>query len=884
METNPRLVLEGTTAKNLFEPDPGTQQGTSIAQRVASSISSSTTPQEYLSEIGQVGNAALLLFLQSNITGPTLDWDPAVVVKPELLLTQALRSDESVSIQLARSLSIDGESVYPYIPHLELFVLAKNILNSECFSNDIPSTWARLRVNTWHQRLLSQPAPSLQTQIENDLSQMEDLLASAQAERNYVVEFLLESAATNLLHGRENKAKADLTEATKKRKFEFALTGRLGKRTKFQEKDVSQLVVLAKSFEGPSNDDVSVNTEKEPPVSQPNQLDLEDDTLLESIAFVDSASSKDGVQAEDNLSPVLAALDPNNQPVLNPLDAIILLDTASAIAGSAPQDGLAREETLPYAERALSGGSSNWQIYTQALLVRSRIEGHRTRTMERGVLQLQAIVDQVIAETASRDPNGGLNDAATNGTTQTFLPRPRESEMAPAAERLRYIHQLASPMRWNLEAELANRWVAIGGLKTALEIYERLQMWAEAALCLAANDREDQAREMIRKQLYAPSKKDIHDGEDQMSGKIAINSPSLKDPLPADAPRLFCILGDIDANPSFYERAWEISKYRYSRAQRSLGRYYMKKGEFTKADASFVLSLQINPQNHPSWFALGCARLQTEDWHGAVEAFGRAVQIEDTDAESWSNMAVALLNMPEEDESAQKNIRGAFTAMKRATSHKRDNVKLWQNLLAVAIKLSPPPYADVVMAQTRLIALLGPPQGERAVDVPVVEALLSLVFEEDSTHTDQDKEVVRAGSLRKLITDLLLQKVAPLITSSGPLWRMIARLDIHLNRPFAALTTYEKAWRSALNQPGWEADKKTWKNVSNATIEVVDAYESLGDKEREFGLAAGEPVCKDWKFKARSAIRSVLARAREGWEDDEEYEHLKERLDELKGG
>ena len=98
----------------------------------------------------------------------------------------------------------------------------------------------------------------------------------------------------------------------------------------------------------------------------------------------------------------------------------------------------------------------------------------------------------------------------------------------------------------------------------------------------------------------------------------------------------------------------------------------------------------------------------------------------------------------------------------------------------------------------------------------------------------------------------------------------------------AALSTYEKAWRSSLNQPAWESSKKQWKDVFEATIKLLDTYESLGERERESGLGKGEIVAKDWKFKARSAARSVLARAKESWEDDENYDVLNNRLQDLK--
>src|SRR6201999_1811713 len=148
------------------------------------------------------------------------------------------------------------------------------------------------------------------------------------------------------------------------------------------------------------------------PPAQPENVLLNDDTLLERIDFKSAETSAHvspdtmiHIAASDStLPPQLASLDPANQPILFPLDGIILLATASSITNTSPEDGLVREETLPYATRVLDGGSSNWQVYTQGLLVRSRIEGYRARTAERGLLQLQALVDQVIAETSQSTP------------------------------------------------------------------------------------------------------------------------------------------------------------------------------------------------------------------------------------------------------------------------------------------------------------------------------------------------------------------------------------------------------------------------------------------------------------------------------------------------
>ena len=901
-------------------------------------------------ELSSLAIVAFDCFLQANVTGPPLSYDPAAGILPSSLFEGTKTTIERLQQRLISDLSVDGEAIYQLTPHIELFCLAKCILNHPSLTQDSPLRLARLRVNFWHQRLLSDTSSSLQEKIYEDLQLIGDSVLTRSVPNSIITsaQFLLERATIHIHHGFDQRARADIESAAQARSFHFALTGRLGKRTKYQEKELSQLVVLAKSADEDEDaarfrGNASVETARgmSGPLQQaeavPRKLNLDDDTLLESIAFTKAAVSASNPQQDDYLHSSLETLDPGNQPLLQPLDAIILLATASSITNTSPTDGLTREETLPYAERVISGGSSNWQVYTQALLVRSRIEGYRSRTVERGVLQLQAVVDQVIAETS---PSGVSQDgqAPVKAMPTAFLPLERSTESAPASERLRYIHQLAFPPRWKLESELADRWVSLGGLRTALDIYERLQMWAEVALCWAANDREDKARKIIRRLLYnsvltTSTSRLLEDDDDNDIGDYRIE----RVPLPADAPRLFCILGDLEISTAAYERAWEISNKRYSRAQRSLGKYYSTNGELDKAGIAYERSLKVNPQNHAIYFALGCIRLQQEDWAGAVDAFGRAVQIEDTDAESWSNLAVALLNFQPDLSSGdpnisdlksdktrskdgkilqndgngfneattepQKHVQEAFVALKRAAALKRESFRIWQNLLSVSVKLSPPPYTEILIAQNRLIELLGNVEGEKCVDVEIVEVLLAHLItaypraptEAEMTkthirpHEDDDISqnlAPRRVGFERMVIDLIQKKITPLITSSRRLWLITAKLSLYLQHPLATLSAYEKAWRVTLNQPGWESGTEgamaAWGEVVDSTIDLLDGYESLGERTRELGMGAGGLVAKDWRFKARSAIRSVLARAKEGWEGDDKLETLSGRLQELK--
>ena len=835
---------------------------------------------EILIRLVILGTASLCAFLQANVTGPPLSWNTSDAIFKTLLSLE-------VRTAIISSLSSDGEAIYHLAPHIELFSVAKALLTSSILSNQLPVVvWARLNVNFWHQQLLNETSPALQNAIEADILHLDPIILNTGStfSRETQVLYLLERANINIFHGMDKKARGILTKATSVRGFEYILTGKLGRRTKFQQFDISQLVVLAKSVD---HHDGKVITNES---SKPESLILDDDTLLNSIAFTGETTNGDA----ENIPPALLALDPANQPQLNPIDSIILLSVASSITNNSPLHGLTREETLPYATRVLDDKSTNWQLYTQALLVRSRIEGYKTRTIERGVLQFQALVDQVIAETS-----GSANNPETD--TTTFLPRPKPSESASPSERLLYIDQLGSPLRWSLEAELASKWVSLGGLRTALEIFERLQMWAEAALCWAATDREDKARKVIRRQLYMPSKSDAtdEDAEEYLGKEL--------DPLPADAPRLFCILGDVEKQPEHYKKAWEVSKNRFARAQRSLGKHYVQIQELEKADEAYSKSVTINPQNSGTWFSLGCVRLETRNWSGAVAAFTRMIQLEPDDAEAWSNLAAALLRLPRDkaelDEAGevvektdpQKHIKEAFVALKRASTLKRESYRIWQNLMNVAATITPPPYSDLIIAQQRLIELRSDTEKEGCIDIEVVEGILSHIIANqphDSSHSRPKH------GIEKMFTQLIWKQIVPLITSSRRLWQLVARLAIFEHKPTTALDAYEKAWRTTLNKPGWDdsagtnssanttshqdSPGKAWAEVVSSTIELVDAYESLGEKKVTEGLAAGseEVVCKNWRYKAKMAVRSVNGRRTKAGFDD--IEELRARAEGLK--
>ena len=90
------------------------------------------------------------------------------------------------------------------------------------------------------------------------------------------------------------------------------------------------MVVLARSKEGHQELNGESNTGTEPDVKReaPKTVNLDDDTLLESISF----SKDQNGPSEDSTADIpasLASLDPSKQPLLRPLDSAVLLSLAS---------------------------------------------------------------------------------------------------------------------------------------------------------------------------------------------------------------------------------------------------------------------------------------------------------------------------------------------------------------------------------------------------------------------------------------------------------------------------------------------------------------------------------------------------------------------------
>ncbi|KAI1151456.1 hypothetical protein F4825DRAFT_357076 [Nemania diffusa] len=1005
-ESSLNTLLAETLSRELvdrFTQDIADREQSLPGDHQSSTSSPAPSTELFKAAIG-LGLASLAAFLQANVTGPVLD-DPQsaddILVEafkrakksPEstnganVVVEDTPNSDVDIGsfrLLCRRSLDTDGVSPYPYIPYIEFFCLARFLFIT---SNILPSTkhlaWIRFRIHLWHYKLLTQPSlgpgslytkggrwtdvATLEELIETSLTEAETSVFEARCLSEDVKEslwppesqilFRLEEANCQILLGNDAKARQALQDATKVSGFTFALSGALGKRTRFQENSFSQLVVLAKSLHL-SSETAEGGEANEP---APPALPLNDDTLLENIQF----NADEGPTSDSSLPAQLRNIKPDRQPELHPVDQIILLTEATLKDTFSPSDSLTLEEVLPYAVRVIDDKTVNWQVYTQALLVRSRIELNRSRTVERGVLQMQAVADQVIVDTQDPPPAAtSQSDSASIPTIQvssdsgptthadvnkptSFLPAPKPSESATPGERLRYVNALASPPRWHLESELAYAWTSVGSLVSALEIFKRLRLWPEVALCLAsaaASDEsggrgaggEEKARAIVRWRLFKRSSTagetkeslgHIDDGEDVDLDSIKPSDyygPE-RSPPPPNAPRLFSILGDMENDARHYTRAWEISGRRFARAQKSLGELHLQNKEWNKAREAYQLAVGVNRLSPELWNRLGDIELRLGNFPDAASAFQRAIataneKVGGEDARTWSNLGTAFLSWYREviaevkirkeriktDEahdmddmtstkraaelgrSASQLLQDSLAAFKRGATVANTNWRIWDNVITIAASLQPSPaFDDVLLGVNSIIHIR---KTESALDMEILTLLVREVTKNAVPANGEDAPIYDPprGTLESKVITLFEDQIVPLITSNSACWGLVSRLRAWRRDFPGALDAAEKAWRTAVGGVGsalsassgteqersWLTDPEAWDVVVQRTEELVAAYENYG--------ARVESIGGRWKGKARSAVRSVMGKAKEAWEGDSRWERLMGMMEDLR--
>ncbi|KAJ2156333.1 hypothetical protein GGF46_005258 [Coemansia sp. RSA 552] len=630
-------------------------------------------------------------------------------------------------------------------------------------------------------------------------------------DRDLWARYLVEVGVMYSRHSMPLDAKRHFGLAQAASGLQWEMTGAKGRRTKFQTHDVVQLVLMAKSAR---------RAEEEQSTAVPEAMALNNDVLLENIKFTDESKQED----------------------LLTIDKCILLALCLNVGNESPAHGLTSEQMMPFVVRVLQH-TGNWSVYTMGLLLRSRLESTKSRTVERATLQMQALVDQITH------------------------PLPEVNE-AGAAERLQYLFALSLPSQWDMERELAKMFMSLGVLRSALDIFERLQMWDDVISCYRLLEQTDVAESIVRREL---------------------------DSNP-DRPKLWCLLGDLKQDPEHWRKAWEVSGQRYARAMRSLGAYHYQRNEFKDSVECYEHALRLNPLFENSWYVLGCGAMNTKAWDLATKAFLRVVSIDQNNGEAWNNLATVYLKRGPE------NRPRALHALREAVKYKRDSWQVWSNVMHVALSLGN--VAMAIQAMGNIVDLRAAKDGASCVDLDMLRKIIGMLargplFDGLTEEEARRKELSLAGQMNRL----LVGKIEARITSTAALWRAMADYWLWRRDYNHCLDCYIKAYRSLSQMPQVAYAPPVFNDAVEAALDLVSMYEELGTKgqvvrvsttgdqelpgedggtEERKTSAVEQPVCADWKYKAKMVLRGLIGKTKQEFEGTAGYTRLTDALAELR--
>jgi tetratricopeptide (TPR) repeat protein len=617
--------------------------------------------------------------------------------------------------------------------------------------------------------------------------------------RELAARLYLERAHVLHFYRHERRMRAAVLMAQRAARVRVALSGEIGRRTKFQSFDLAQLTVVVDT---PDVDARLAQSNAAPTpgnTTTPKAIVLDDDTRLDAVEFKADAATR-------------------RTPPLRPLERAIVLacGVVAARRGAHHDGGIGVEEQRAYVDRALAPGApSDWTVHTGALLARAHVDARSHRTMERGALQVQALVDQFALQSNADDASAASESVR------------RDAQARTAAARLRNAFAVNAPARRTLRLALGDAMLSIGAARTAQSEFEALGEHTRVLRCLRIAGDVAHAERVCREQLTR-----------------------------APSPALWLALGelllpsDTSAARAAFESAWSLSAQHHSAAQRALAGMAMRERRWADAVTHWEAALAINALHADAWFSCGCALMQLERFGEAVGAFRSAVQQAPDDAESWANLGAALLR--------GKRARAALHAMRVAVRHAPRNWRMWQNVQYVALDVDE--LQMVVLAVRTLVELDADGSSARhelqrgvdaVIDTRVLGALAGRAvahYERAAGAADESERALATVLLSGTLD--LLKYASTQLSSSDELWTIVALT----HQRVARLSTLSRAARRAhhtrtvdarlraqrcaeLVSPEWASAPSEFAHVAAAALAVADAYFALAQFDATRGTA-----------------------------------------------
>ncbi|XP_037295680.1 tetratricopeptide repeat protein 27 isoform X2 [Manduca sexta] len=449
------------------------------------------------------------------------------------------------------------------------------------------------------------------------------------------------------------------------------------------------------------------------------------------------------------------------QTELPSLEQTLCLLTVQYLQKAQPKDDLMTEELQPYIELILMQKKGAWATRVAALLIRCKLEANHKRTVERAMLQCETIVN--------------------------------EKTVVPPTTRLSYLWGTGLPPAWTWRQQLADLYLSLGLVKAALEEYQKLQLWEDVIVCYTLLQLRHKAAEVIQQQI------DIN--------------PTVK---------LYCLLGDATDDEKCYEKAWEFSNYKSSRAQRHWGNFLFDHKKYEECIPHYEKSVEINFIQESVWLRLGYAALMLEKWDTSAKAYRQYTYLNPNTFEAWNNLAKVYVN--------QGDKKRAYRALMEALRFNYDNWKLWENVVMVSMDTGH--FDDVIRGCHRLLDIQ-----HKFDDIEVLTLLVHAIIK-DNVDADGNS----AARLNKRVLELL-GRITSIHQNKPEIWQLYSDLSpTYLLKAQRLL----KAYRGFTQNGEWPKNPETCKKVIDLAIALL-----------EYSLKASEEAEDNEKAQATQQISSA---------------------------
>ncbi|CAD5118790.1 DgyrCDS7469 [Dimorphilus gyrociliatus] len=554
-------------------------------------------------QLHDVGNTALKLFTKNNWTGPRCDENKLLFkLKPQL---------QSINLNIFRknavnALGIDGQTAYKLCYAPEYLYLARIIFVELKDSSSLlllPFV-SRLRYVRAHQALLEERSASLKSIFKECVEAFSERFKSDLIPKVLKVNCLLQIGYLEYFYYESSLARENFMEAVKQSGLKCELTGVMGKRTRFQTSEKSQLVLKIKRLSDDDEDNMPVIDLSALPID----CQLNDEAVLDKMNLLENEKEYGGdINLKPHESAVILGLCFNHRKVRE------------------GQGDIIKEECLAYVQRVLKSPSC-WAVQYKALLMRTDWESDSMRRVERSIAQLEHLVSQYL----------------------------KASEETDWESRLHYVYCLNLPPIWEVEKELAYFFLQLGSTNAALDVFIRLELWEDAIKTYQKMGRVGKAEEIIRKCLEEEETPLLYSflGDVTNEEEHYLKAWEMSNGKLARAMRNLALLRvhrrKFKESLDCFKKALNINFLQVG-VWFSYGCACMASEEFEEGSRAFRTCVQIDSDNFEAWANLTNCYIRLKKKDRAFSALQEAIKCDYENWRLWENMLWVATDVSEFD-------------------------------------------------------------------------------------------------------------------------------------------------------------------------------------------------------------------------------------------